>query len=95
MGTNTPRNETLAAFLIARGPSALLEFPIGGTYSTAADYGFPDLMGSDFGQPVGDALEVHPGVFRRQWSKATIELDCSDLSSSFKFHSSRAGSGGV
>ena len=43
-------------------------------------------MGSDFGQPTGDALELHPGVFRREWSKATIGLDCSTLSSSFDFH---------
>ena len=85
-GTNTPRNETLAAFLIARGASALLEYPIEGTYGTAAAFGFPALLAADFGEPSGDALEAHPGVFRRAWSKATIELDCRDLSSSFAFH---------
>ena len=86
VGTNTPRNETLAAFLIARGASALLEYPIEGTYGTAAAFGFPALLAADFGEPSGDALEAHPGVFRRAWSKATIELDCRDLSSSFAFH---------
>jgi hypothetical protein len=86
VGTLAPRNETLAAFLVARGASAILEYPIGGTYSTASDYGFPALMAADFGKPAGDALEVHPGVFRREWTKATVELDCHDLSSSFDFH---------
>ena len=38
VGTDTPRKEMLAAFLIARGKSALLEFPIHGTYGTAIDY---------------------------------------------------------
>lgn len=79
-------NATLAAFLIARGESALLEYPIHGAYGTAADYGFPSLMSADFGQPAGEAIEVHPGVFRREWSKATIELDCKVLSSSFIFY---------
>ena len=87
VGTQTPRNETLAAFLIARGASAILEYPIGGTYSSGADYGFPKIMAADFGKPAGDALEVHPGVFRREWTKATVELDCRDLSSSFNFNS--------
>ena len=44
------------------------------------------LMAADFGVPAGDAIEVHPGVFRREWTKAAVELDCRDLSSSFDFH---------
>ena len=62
VGTDTPRNETLAAFLIARGPSALLQYPIHGVYGTATDYGFPALMATDFGTPTSDAFEVHPRV---------------------------------
>ena len=44
--------------------------------------------------PTADALEVHPGLFRREWSKATIELDCKSLRSSFTFHTDSRGSGG-
>ena len=40
-----------------------------------------------FGQPTADALEVHPGVFRREWTKATVTLDCSNLNSTFDFRS--------
>ena len=43
-------------------------------------------MAADYGEPAGDAIEVHPGVFRREWSKATVELDCGSLASSFRFH---------
>ena len=92
-GTDTPRNETLAAFLIARGESAVLEFPISGTYGDASVYGFPAIMDVDFGTPMGDGIEVHPEVFRREWSKATVTLDCRDLSSTFDFHQDDGGSG--
>ena len=32
----------------------------------------------DYGEPLGLCKEVPgtPGVFRRQWSKATVEMDC-------------------
>jgi hypothetical protein len=86
VGTETPRNEILAAFLIARGPSAVLEYPIGGTYSSATAYGFPHIMSADFGVPAGDALELHPGVFQRTWTKATVGLNCKTLAASFDFH---------
>ena len=91
LGTNTPRNETIAAFLISRGASATLEYPLNlGTYTVATDpsqpLGWPALMDADFGVPVTDGVEVHPGVFRREWSKATISLDCATLASSFDFH---------
>ena len=86
IGTSSPSNATLAAFLLARGPSAMLEYPIEGCYGTAAAYGFPPLMAADFGEPRAMAQEIHPGFFRREWSKATVALDCKDLSASFELH---------
>ena len=86
VGNNTPPNATIAAFLIARGASAILEFPIGGTYTTGLSYGWPSIMAADFGEPTADAIEVHPGVFRREWSKATIQIDCNTATPSFEFH---------
>ena len=60
-----------------------------GTYTIATDpkqrLGWPPLMDVDFGVPLADGIEVHPGVFRREWSRATISLDCSTLASSFVF----------
>lgn len=45
---------------------------------------FPAAMSSDYGEPVGHCTEVTAGgssgsraaVFRREWSKSTVELDC-------------------
>lgn len=90
IGTNSPSNATIAAFLIARGASAVLEYPLNlGTYTIATDpkqtLGWPSLMRVDFGRPVADGSEVHPGIFQRKWTKATVTLDCATLNSTFEF----------
>ena len=93
-------NQTLAAFLILRGPSALFAFDVVGPYECAstgcgcdsnsiANQGcdpkkpkgyrlgkWSPLLELDFGQPLA-APAVAGRVWRREWSKAKISLNCS------------------
>lgn len=41
-------------------------------------YAFPPLLHSDVGEPRGLCRETapHSGVFRREWSHATVQMDC-------------------
>ena len=66
--------EQLAAFLIARGDYWLFFTP-----TTWWKEGFE----KDYGVPLGDAQEVSPNVFSRNWSNCTISLDCNTFSSNF------------
>eukprot|EP01049_Picozoa_sp_SAG25_P007996 SAG25_NODE_690_length_5919_cov_13.007045_6_plen_70_part_00 len=68
----------------------MLEYPLNlGTYTVATDpsqrLGWPALLDCDFGVPLAPGIEAHPGIFRRDWSRATITLDCATLASSFTF----------
>ena len=63
----------------------------GGSYHPAQPcdiYHRPAAMDIDYGTPV-DALcqETSAGVFRREWSKATVEVDCNRFSSEIRMKS--------
>jgi hypothetical protein len=75
-------NNTIAAFLIARGRSAMLELPVGGAYENMDKYILSPLLDADFGEPTGAGHEGAGGVFTREWTKATITLDCNTWTSS-------------
>jgi len=79
------RNATVAAFLIARGKSAMLMLPVEGAYENMADYDLHSpLLRADFGTPLGAGKERAPGVFSREFTGATISLDCGSWTTSFK-----------
>jgi hypothetical protein len=44
------------------------------------------LLNADYGEPVGLCAETAPGsgVFRRQWTRATVEMDCADWTASIQ-----------
>jgi len=44
----------------------------------SAPFTKPEGLGADYGEPVGYCKETADGsgVFRRQWTKADVELDC-------------------
>jgi len=86
-GPKTPTDEVIASFLIARGPSAILNFPTLGVYGAAIQYGWNPHMDEDFGEPLERAVEATSGVFSRRWSKGTISLDCNMFRASFPQHS--------
>ena len=84
--------QSLAAFLLARGPfawfgyswiSCIGDFGRGGPHLPPLNYTFPPALKTDYGVPQGVCAETAPGSgkFTRQWSKATVELDCSSWTS--------------
>merc|ERR1711879_492293 len=79
----TPTDQVIAAFLIARGESAVFNFQTLGIYGEALQYGWNPYMDKDYGEPLEQASESPAGVFLRRWSKATIVLDCNTFAAFF------------
>ena len=65
----------LASFLLTRGPYAWLGH---GWLGCSQQYVFPPALNADYGVPQGLCKETANGsaVFVREWSKATIQMDC-------------------
>mmetsp|Transcript_894 Transcript_894/g.2044 ORF Transcript_894/g.2044 Transcript_894/m.2044 type:complete len:441 (-) Transcript_894:36-1358(-) len=67
--------QDLANFLLVRGPYAWLGH---GWKGCSRNYFFPPELNEDYGEPHGLCTETAPGseIFRREWSKASVEMDC-------------------
>ena len=65
----------LANFLLIRGPYAWLGH---GWKGCSRNYLFPPELNLDYGEPMGVCKESASGsgVFTRDWSKASVEMDC-------------------
>ena len=80
---------SVATFLAARGPFAWLGWAWVGCGSgsvpgaAAGKYSLPDSTQVDYGTPVGLCKETAPGsgVFTREWTKASVSVDCNTLKS--------------
>jgi len=99
---NNPANllPTLAAFLLIRGPHGLFQYTVIGPYECAsAPCGRPDspasgfgpyhwspLLELDYGTPVRPAVQGRDGVWRRQWTKADVSLNCSEWVGRVELH---------
>jgi hypothetical protein len=79
------QNNTVAAFLLARGRNTVLSLlPNENGWSLASDYGWSALLEMDFGEPLGQAVESPANVFTRKYSKISpVVLDCNSGTSSF------------
>ena len=66
------KNQSLAAFLITRGPVAAF---IGSGWESG-DAQWDALFDLDVGLPVGGCEELEGGVFTRAWSYGNASLDC-------------------
>ena len=85
----TLRNEQLdvASFLVARGPWAWLGYGWMGCGCGWENNGEMDCGGYlrpasfdvDYGEPLGLCKETRDGLFVREWSKATVSVDCTNL----------------
>jgi len=64
-------NQTLAAFLIVRGPIAYIGFG----WASGQETWRPEFLW-DVGRPQGLCTVVAPGVFSRRWSYGDAVLDC-------------------
>eukprot|EP00040_Diaphanoeca_grandis_P030025 m.176861 g.176861 ORF g.176861 m.176861 type:complete len:442 (+) comp31864_c0_seq2:206-1531(+) len=84
--------QSLAAFLLARGPFAWYgyswvscygDFGRGGAGMPPLNITFPPALKEDYGTPLGECAETThgSGTFTREWSKATVELNCNDWTS--------------
>lgn len=58
--------------------SCIGDFGRGGPGEPPMNFTFPDALKVDYGTPVGHCEETAhgSGKFRREYSKATVELDC-------------------
>ena len=65
--------EHLASFLLMRGPYAWIGYAWVGCSKA---YVRPKALDTDYGVPVGECEETSSGVFEREWSKATVKMDC-------------------
>lgn len=87
-------NNTVAAFLIARGPSAMLELPVLGAYEDMTNYVLSPLLDMDYGIPLGPGRKLGGNggiqgasgqgggsVFTREYTRASVTLNCSDWTS--------------
>eukprot|EP01051_Picozoa_sp_SAG22_P014977 SAG22_NODE_1895_length_3366_cov_3.131007_3_plen_140_part_00 len=72
----TALHQDLANFLLIRGPFAWLGH---GWSGCSKNYPFPKEFNLDYGEPVDKVCkETGPnsGVFEREWSKASVKMDC-------------------
>jgi len=73
--------QDIANFLLVRGPHAWLGH---GWSGCSRVYEWPKELDADYGEPLGLCKETAPnsGVFTREWTKATVQTDCSTYTSS-------------
>jgi len=76
-------DQDLATFLLARGPYAWLGYGWLGCGNAAGGcssgmYQRPTELDLDYGEPTEQCREtgVGTGVFQREWTKASVEMDC-------------------
>ena len=86
--------QDLATFLLLRGPFAYLGFGWSGCGQNFFGGTFPPSLKADYGVPAGTCAETAPGsgVFTREWSKATVQMDCNAYVGTITMHSA-AGTG--
>ena len=67
--------QDLASFLLTRGPYAWIGH---GWLGCSRLYSHPPELSMDYGEPTGLCAETAPGssVFLREYSKATVQMDC-------------------
>jgi hypothetical protein len=72
----------VAAFLITRGPSAVLQLAVQPARTLNYQTTFASLR-IEPGVPLEGAREINPGVFQRKWSNGTITFDCEHFNGTF------------
>jgi len=73
--------QDLANFLLVRGKYAVLGH---GWLGCSRKYTFPSALNVDYGEPMDLCKEVSTGVFQREWSKATVEMNCNSWTGTIK-----------
>eukprot|EP00912_Choanoflagellata_sp_UC4_P000772 UC4_evm2s485 len=75
--------QDIANFLLIRGPQAFLGH---GWLGCSRQYSVPEQLNWDYGEPTELCKETAPnsGIFIRDWTKATIEMDCNTWTPTIK-----------
>jgi len=73
--------QDLATFLLVRGPYAWLGYDWVGC---SKPWERPAGMDIDYGVPTSDCKETQTGVFVREYSKATVTMDCTSWTANIK-----------
>eukprot|EP00591_Stephanopyxis_turris_P015997 CAMPEP_0195533296 /NCGR_PEP_ID=MMETSP0794_2-20130614/40198_1 /TAXON_ID=515487 /ORGANISM="Stephanopyxis turris, Strain CCMP 815" /LENGTH=184 /DNA_ID=CAMNT_0040665769 /DNA_START=53 /DNA_END=607 /DNA_ORIENTATION=- len=81
--------QDLAFFLLVRGPYTYAGWGVWGMtwpFNAESSHGalpplphgvpLPSEFNSDYGVPLEVCHEIKPGVFHREWSRGTVELNC-------------------
>jgi hypothetical protein len=76
--------EDLANFLLVRGPYAYLGH---GWLGCSHEYIFPEELNLDYGEPTElcDETAANSGIFVRDWTKATVQMDCNTYTPTITF----------
>mmetsp|Transcript_37467 Transcript_37467/g.98270 ORF Transcript_37467/g.98270 Transcript_37467/m.98270 type:complete len:448 (-) Transcript_37467:258-1601(-) len=82
--SDSAKVDDLAAFLLTRGPYSLIGWGWRGTCNV--DYEIPDDFLMDHGVPTTNCTETgaDTAVFTREWTRASVTIDCNSLTSSIK-----------
>ena len=96
--------QDIASFLLVRGEFAWLGYGYQGCSSDrrsfpgnswkSSGYEWPELLDRDYGVPLGACSETSPGdsqVFAREWSKASVSLDCNTFEASIEMKQAKHG----
>lgn len=72
-------DQDLAAFLLTRGPYAWIGYGWTGCVDATHPFTRPASLDTEYGDPAGDCSESSPGVFTREYTAASISLDCNSF----------------
>jgi hypothetical protein len=78
-GFDARREQTLASFLVTRGPYAFIGS------RNLRDTSWHPLFATDVGTPLGLCYEKAPNIFARKWSKGEASLDCNTYTAGLPF----------
>jgi len=73
--------QDIATFLLVRGPYAWIGY---GWIGCSKPWVRPPGVDIDYGEPTSDCKEIQTGVFTREYSKATITMDCPNWKATIK-----------
>jgi len=77
----TAVEQYLAMFLLVRGPYAWLGWAWSGC---GGPWVRPPQLDVDYGAPTSDCKQTQPGIFTREYSKASITMDCPHFQATIK-----------
>jgi hypothetical protein len=79
---STP-DQDLAMFLLTRGPYAYFGYGWTGCIDSSHPFTRPSSLDIDYGEPQGYCSETSPGIWTREYSKYSVQIDCTTFNATF------------